>query len=499
MARCIVATLVVLAAVGPVRAAVPVAAEGTPVVLGEWHASLQQTREIAQERGIPLVVLWGNSSCGYCNSFDRELVKAVFVTWRTNRKLVMLYAKDTSTPNTQAIKQWVGSGEWPLALVYWKRAGREDTWRFSARSYTAQQYIDKLESYVGSYVTPSQVPATLLADGLNPPGGRACPGESILLDSFTLQTTLGADAVTSVTVDLSAGAGPVLSRVEIIDPVALTSHGEALVPLQGPAAVDLSRPLPVTDQPRSWALRTTPQPHASMPTRPGAVTTLTGTVSAAVGGNPVSGSNAAGALVEVDNDSPAPPQWLPVEPVGPVLDLAWLNPASQDFQGTLVLRGTLGQEDAPEEGATYQPGDTVGDSHVVYWGPLASVADTPPSRQGLAYRLFSRDTCGNYSVPAAWVPGVPVVDGGGSAAPDAGGRWPGDDGGPQSTSGPDPGSPDGGGSPGGGSTTEAGAPPGCSHVTSVPSRGNLVPLGVALGALAWRLRRRVRPHRSPPR
>jgi len=175
---CTVVGLTMLLAQG-VSAALPTT---TNVVLGEWCSNRKNAQDYAVEKGIPLVVVWGSSSCAYCKKFDTALETQQILDWRKERQLVMLYVKDDKNDSykvpdhslnsgTKVTQQWAYSGKnelgqtetngkFPLILIYWEKDGNVLVERrFTGRDglmpvkggTTAAQFISTVEKYIGSY------------------------------------------------------------------------------------------------------------------------------------------------------------------------------------------------------------------------------------------------------------------------------------------------------------------------------------------------------------
>ena len=85
------------------------------------------------------------------------------------------------------------------------------------------------------------------------------------------------------------------------------------------------------------------------------------------------------------------------------VSVAWTNPVDADFSSVIVLRRTVSAvTDTPTEGATYTVGNTIGSSTVAcVVGVTGSCVDTGLTN-GTAYyyRIFTKDTNGNYSTGA---------------------------------------------------------------------------------------------------
>ena len=168
---CLVSCVIFLAAFGAGAAPRPTTPD---VVLGEWCSDYTASRKYAEDKGIPIIVVWGMPGCPYCGTFDTALASSTFTQWQQKRQLVMLYAKDTDTTDASRTKTWVKSGKdsdtgqmvtlkyYPFAMVYWKKGGKIlAEKRFTGRSgqmpvksgTLEKQFIDSIEKYIADYTS----------------------------------------------------------------------------------------------------------------------------------------------------------------------------------------------------------------------------------------------------------------------------------------------------------------------------------------------------------
>lgn len=137
---------------------VPRAPASDPLVLGEWHASLDKGRAYADANETPMVVVWFSTECHYCNIMDDQIASSNFINYRQNRKLVMVLGIDTD----KAIKDFTRNKAllYPYVAIYWKG----QTWVLSSGRFPSlnpengQAFINVIESYIGTYVTPPSTP-----------------------------------------------------------------------------------------------------------------------------------------------------------------------------------------------------------------------------------------------------------------------------------------------------------------------------------------------------
>ena len=254
--------------------------------------------------------------------------------------------------------------------------------------------------------TPTPAAATTIADGTNPSNVTIAPGAATTdLDAFTLQTNVGSDTVTAVTVTLSpAGAYNNIAQVDLTDNsnvarcTAVTNPGTNTISFttctsNGGVTAGTSATI--------YKVRITPKSHALMPAVPGASYATTGTVTSFTSSNPHTGTDTSSATVTVDNGSPTDVTNASGTAGTGQVTINWTNPVDTDYHSVVVLRRAgSAVADTPVEGDTYSNGNTIGASTV------ACVVDTPTETcidssltNGTAYhyKIFSKDTNGNYA------------------------------------------------------------------------------------------------------
>lgn len=91
-----------------------------------------------------------------------------------------------------------------------------------------------------------------------------------------------------------------------------------------------------------------------------------------------------------------------------ILAVSWTNPVDNDFSGVVVLRSTSPITAVPVEGSSYNVNDTIGAAVVRYVGSGTSLNDTGlTSGTNYYYKVFSKDTNGNYATGASVGPVAP--------------------------------------------------------------------------------------------
>jgi uncharacterized repeat protein (TIGR01451 family) len=265
---------------------------------------------------------------------------------------------------------------------------------------------------IGAVAIKPAPSSTTLGNGTDPADATLAPGAAATVaDAFTFQTSAGSDEITSVTVALSAGSSAVLSLVEITDATGTITYGSVANPASDAPVIALTG-LTATTASTEYGIRVTPKSHAAMPAPAGSVYSVTARVSGWTGTNTQAGTDSAGTMVTIDNLSPADVTAASATTGDAQVSLAWTNPGDADTGIIVVLRSTSAVVAIPTEGATYSVGNTIGASTVacVVATPGSSCTDT-----GLAndtayyYKIFTRDTSGNYSTPGTVPSGSPAT------------------------------------------------------------------------------------------
>src|SRR5437870_974588 len=242
---------------------------------------------------------------------------------------------------------------------------------------------------------------TTIADGTNPGNTTIAPGAAATdVDAFTLQTTTGGtDTVTAVTVTLAAGTSAGINLVQITDNSNVVM-GTATDPGSDTVPITLSTNISVTTTATTYKIRITPKSHANMPAPPGATYAVTATVTSFTGSNLQSGTDTASATVTIDNQSPANVTGASATPGSGQVTVSWTNPTDSDFTtggNVVVLRNTATNTDVPAEGTAPAVDATVGTSVVRYISNGTSFIDTGLTGGTYYYRIFAKDSSGNYS------------------------------------------------------------------------------------------------------
>ncbi|MDA2923343.1 DUF2341 domain-containing protein [Acidobacteria bacterium AH-259-L09] len=283
--------------------------------------------------------------------------------------------------------------------------------------------------------------ATTIGDGTNPANATIAPGASAtMLDAFTLQASTGTDTVTAATVTLATGTSAGISLVEITsDDGVTTVYGSASNPPSDTVSFSpLTINIPVTSTLTQFKVRITPKSHAAMPAPAGSEYAVTGTITSFTSTNTQAGTDAASATITIDNLSPGNVTGASASAGDTQVTVSWTNPTDTDFSNVVILRNTTTISDIPAEGSSPALNSTIGTSIVRFTGSVSPLTDTGLTNgQIYFYRIFAKDTRGNYSatgVEVSATPAVPVPDlqqihyrwrndDGGEGASGGGGWW----------------------------------------------------------------------------
>ncbi|MBI2591786.1 MAG: fibronectin type III domain-containing protein [Candidatus Brennerbacteria bacterium] len=147
-----------------------------------------------------------------------------------------------------------------------------------------------------------------------------------------------------------------------------------------------------------------------MPAVPGSAFNVTSTITAFTGTNSQSGTDSGSATITIDNLSPANVTGATTTPGDTQITISWTNPGDSDFSNVVVIRATSLVTGVPTEGSSPAINDIIGNGIVRSTTTGTSLVDTGLTN-GTAYfyRIFSKDTYGNYSATGVEVSGTPVA------------------------------------------------------------------------------------------
>ena len=105
------------------------ASSSATVVPGEWNTNFSACKSYAEAHGTPLLILWSSEGCGFCNRMKTACNTSTFVTWRKDKKIVLVISENDASSKSFAKNS---SGKFPYMRLYWP-AGNVDV-RFTGRS-----------------------------------------------------------------------------------------------------------------------------------------------------------------------------------------------------------------------------------------------------------------------------------------------------------------------------------------------------------------------------
>jgi hypothetical protein len=344
-----------------------------------------------------------------------------------NTLVVAIVANATSTTTAQT-SGWANSS---LSSVT-ERADTNNTVGFgggfgvatgvkaAAGAYNATTATLATSSRQGRMSIALPPPVTTLANGTNPGNVTIAPGLATATDvnAFTLQTTgvSNTDTVTAARVTLSGCSAPGcyvgISQVQITDN-SNNVKGSVSNPSSDVIDVTLTTNISATSTATTYKVRIIPKTHANMPAPPGATYPVSATITSFTSSNDHSGTDTAGAVVTIDNLSPGNVTSASTTPGAGQVTVSWTNPTDSDFTSggnLVVLRNTASIGDVPAEGSAPAVDSSVGTSVVRYISNGTSFIDT-----GLTggtqyfYRIFAKDSNGNYSATGVQVSATPSV------------------------------------------------------------------------------------------
>ncbi|MEE8060684.1 MAG: DUF2341 domain-containing protein [Gemmatimonadales bacterium] len=270
-----------------------------------------------------------------------------------------------------------------------------------------------IEATPTSDITAAAGPTTTIGDGTDPGNAPIIPGDPATeLDTFTLQINSGPDdTVTAATVTLAAGTSGGISLVEITSNDGVTVYGSVANPAGDTVAVTLSTNITATTTITPYKVRITPKIHTDMPAPAGSTYSVTGTITAFTSTNTQAGTDTGSATVTIDNLSPANVTGASASAGDTQVTVSWTNPGG-DFANVVVLRNTATITDVPTEGSSPAVGATIGTSTVRYNLSSTSFTDTGLTNgTQYFYRIFAKDTNGNYAATGVEVSATPAVSG----------------------------------------------------------------------------------------
>jgi hypothetical protein len=267
-------------------------------------------------------------------------------------------------------------------------------WTFASSESGTQANRPKLTVTYGAVAT-----ITTIGDGTDPGPVTIAPGAgATVVDAFTLQIDCGEDdTVTQATVTLAAGTSGGISLVEITSDDGSTVYGSASNPASDTVSIS-GMSIPVSTTLTQFKVRITPKSHANMPAPAGSTYSVTATITSFTSSYTQAGTDTDSATVTIDNLSPGNVTGTSATPGDTQVTVSWTNPGDADFSNFVVLRNTATITDVPSEGSSPAIDSTIGTSVVRYIFNGTSFVDNGLTNgQIYFYRIFTKDTNGNYS------------------------------------------------------------------------------------------------------
>ena len=226
-----------------------------PVTLGKWHPDFNKCKNYAVKHGVPMIAVWSNGdSCSHCTKFENACCSSTFKTWMKSSGIVFYFTYPGDGGDGKegsSVFHWI-RGEntsYPFVRIYWPK-GKVDVMTVgdtvdgnvngsSGGSNAVKYFKNKLKNY--KYVPPTVVPKYTggtfqVADGTQEAelGTTQAVDIPLARTNATVQASvstntvlvvypsgnvltnridwLKGDALTNVTVDVSAATG--LSKVD---------------------------------------------------------------------------------------------------------------------------------------------------------------------------------------------------------------------------------------------------------------------------------------------
>jgi len=130
--------------------------ESTTVPIGKWTCQFSKAKTYAYNHNIPLLVVWVNPGCGFCESFERNVMaNSSVLSWMKSRGYVCVIAINGKTPGADLASDFIGAiSQFPQCTVYWKPKSKTAIkYSFTGRRMTAAEYMALIDGKVGARVT----------------------------------------------------------------------------------------------------------------------------------------------------------------------------------------------------------------------------------------------------------------------------------------------------------------------------------------------------------
>lgn len=144
------------------------AAAGAAVTPGVWNGDFTGSLAYATTNNLPIAVVWGNTSCHYCNNLAKAIETDTVKNWIAKHKVVLVHKHVATSQMNEAdyvaAKNWIKDikkiSGYPFVGMWWKKAdGTETKVAFTGRTGKmpattpkndlAGQFAATLEQYFG--------------------------------------------------------------------------------------------------------------------------------------------------------------------------------------------------------------------------------------------------------------------------------------------------------------------------------------------------------------
>lgn len=118
------------------------------VALGQWNGQFVKAKAYAEQHRLPIVVVWVNPGCGYCENFERNVMSAASVkSWMQARRYVFAFAINGVTSDADSAFAFIGGvGGFPFVRAAIPGGSASAT--FTARM-TASAFMEKVDGALG--------------------------------------------------------------------------------------------------------------------------------------------------------------------------------------------------------------------------------------------------------------------------------------------------------------------------------------------------------------
>ena len=137
------------------------------IVPGEMTSQFMKAKTFADSKNIPLVVMWVDPGCGYCENFERScLWNEAVLAWMKEKKYVFVFCFGQDDSDGKAAWSYTRQADAnPMCRVHWKKntAGGKVDYSFTGRPKKmhesqaksklsfAEQFMEVVDLYVGDY------------------------------------------------------------------------------------------------------------------------------------------------------------------------------------------------------------------------------------------------------------------------------------------------------------------------------------------------------------